>query len=83
MRLLNILSFIFVYLYMFRNLNIEKRINERTENDCKLGINSYGGMGLDGISGNCKNITMEELNYMKNHPEIYNKNIPLMILACI
>ena len=59
--------------YIMRNLDIEKRIKERKDNDYKLGINSYGGMGLDGISGNYKNMILEEMNYIKNHPEIYNK----------
>lgn len=63
---------------MIRNIEVEKRIRERKENDIKLATNSYGGMGMDGITGNYKTMIMEEVNYMKSHPEIYNKKVILI-----
>ncbi len=57
---------------MNRNLNIEKRIEQRKQNDNRLKINSYGGMGMDGISGDYKIMILEELDYISSHPEIYN-----------
>lgn len=56
---------------MIRNLEIEKRIEERKNKDRQLKMNSYGGMGMDSISGDYKKMILEELDYMKSHPEIY------------
>lgn len=39
---------------MIRNLEIEKRIEERKNKDRELKMNSYGGMGMDSISGDYK-----------------------------
>ena len=58
---------------MTRNYDIEKRISKRKENDIKYKKNSYGGMGLDSISGDYKKMIYEELDYIKKHPEIYKK----------
>jgi len=55
-----------------RNYEIEKRIADRRNHDKKYGINSYGGMGMDGDN---KHILIEELNYMKAHPEIYKNPV--------
>ena len=60
--------------YMDRNLHIEERIRERTKYDILHQINSYGGMGMDGITGDEKRKRLEEIDYMNNHPEIYRKN---------
>ena len=35
---------------MNRNFELEKRIKIRKDYDHKHGINSYGGMGMDGIT---------------------------------
>ncbi len=56
---------------MKRNAEIEQRIQKRKYNDMRLNINSYGGMGMDGISANEKTLRLEEMNYIANHPEIY------------
>jgi len=60
---------------MIRNLEIEKRIEERKNKDRQLKINSYGGMGMDSISGDYKKMILEELDYMKSHREIYYPKI--------
>ena len=57
--------------YMDRNIELENRINKRRDYDILHGINSYGGM--DG-SVNEKKLRLEELDYIKTHPEIYRKN---------
>lgn len=62
-------------MYRNRNIELENRIKERQLSDKLKNINSYGGMGMDSISVNEKKIRLEELNYIKNHPEIYKKNI--------
>lgn len=62
---------------MNRNIEIENRIKARAEFDKLHKINSYGGMGMDGISVNEKNLRLEEINYIRTHPEIYkNKKTP-------
>ena len=38
-------------------------------------INSYGGMGMDGISEEERKLRLEELDYIRNHPEIYKTNV--------
>lgn len=58
---------------MNRNIEIEQRIEKRKQRDIELGRNSYGGMGMDGLSGNEKAIIVEELNYIANHPELYKR----------
>jgi hypothetical protein len=58
---------------MSRNINIENRINKRRNHDKLYKINSYGGMGMDGISENERQLRLEELDYIKKHPEIYKK----------
>lgn len=60
---------------MNRNIEIEDRIHKRKNSDILHKINSYGGMGMDGLVGEEKLKRLEEINYMKNHPEIYKKNI--------
>ena len=71
-----------------RNFELEKRIKERRETDVRLGRNSYGGMGMDSISGNYKKMILEELEYIDLHPEIYrnttfptNKNMYMINLG--
>jgi hypothetical protein len=61
---------------MDRNLELENRIRERQNYDKLHKINSYGGMGMDGISVNEQKVRLEELKYMRNHPEIFEKNQP-------
>lgn len=58
---------------MERNLYIEDRIRKRTQYDILHQINSYGGMGMDGLIGEEKRKRVEEINYMNKHPEIYRK----------
>jgi hypothetical protein len=60
---------------MNRNLELENRIKERKTYDRLQKINSYGGMGMDGISVNEKKLRLDELEYIRNHPEIFKKNI--------
>jgi hypothetical protein len=62
--------------YMNRNIEIEKRIEKRKQQDLKLKINSYGGMGMDGLSQCEKAVIIEELNYIANHPELYKPSKP-------
>ena len=64
-------------MYMNRNLELENRIKERNNFDRLHKINSYGGMGMDGISLNEKKLRLEELDYIRNHPEIFKKNIQI------
>lgn len=59
---------------MNRDPEIEKRINKITYYDNLYKINSYGGMGMDGLSAGEKKLRLQELDYIRNHPEIYNKN---------
>ena len=73
---------------MPRDFELEKRIKERQDTDIKLKRNSYGGMGMDSISGNYKKMILEELEYISNHPEIYrnttrpnNKNMYMINLG--
>ena len=56
-----------------RNLEIEKRIRERTQFH-RVGYltNPYGGMGMDGDSIEVKALKYEEIRYMNDHPEIYD-----------
>lgn len=63
-------------MYMNRNLELENRIKERNNYDNLHKINSYGGMGMDCASVNEKKLKLEELDYMRNHPEIFRKNQP-------
>lgn len=67
---------------MNRNLELENRIKERENFDRLHKINSYGGMGMDGISENEKNLRLDELEYIRNHPEIYKKLFKLMTNQC-
>lgn len=62
---------------MKRNFELEKRIKIRKDYDHKHGINSYGGMGMDGITIEEKKIIEEEINYISQHPEIYKKEKPI------
>ena len=62
-------------MYMDRDLELENRIKERYNYDRLHKINSYGGMGMDGISTNKLKIILEELDYIKKHLEIFQKNI--------
>ena len=59
---------------MDRNIELENRINKRHNYDISHKINSYGGMGMDCISTNEKKLRLEELNYIKKHPEIFKTN---------
>lgn len=61
---------------MNRNLELENRIKEIKNFDRLHNINSYGGMGMDGIYVNEKKLRLEELEYIRNHPEIF-KNIQI------
>ena len=63
---------------MNRDVEIEQRIQMRKENDLRRNINSYGGMGMDGISGVEKTQLLEELEYMKTHPSIYKSQTKIM-----
>lgn len=54
-----------------RNLKIEKRISATQKKDISLGINSYGGMGMDSCSVKEKQKRQEEINYMNNHTYLY------------
>ena len=60
--------------YPKRNLDIEDRIRKNTERNHKYKINVYGGMGMDGDIPSVLKDKYEELDYIKNHPEIYPKN---------
>lgn len=57
------------------NSEIEKRIKQRKEHDEKYGINSYGGMGMDGISKEERALRMEEINYLQE-----KKSLPMVDL---
>lgn len=56
---------------MPRNFEIEKRIKANLEYNHKNNVNLYGGMGMDSASPKEKLLREEELEYMKNHPELY------------
>ena len=60
---------------MHRNVELERRIKERKANDKMYHRNSYGGMGMDGISEEERKLRLEELDYIRNHPEIYKTNV--------
>lgn len=59
---------------MNRNIELENRIEERKKFDKLSKINSYGGMGMDCASADEKKLRLEEIEYMRNHPEIFKKN---------
>jgi hypothetical protein len=58
---------------MNRDYEIEKRISERSKEDRLLKKNSYGGMGMDSVTEEEKQILYKELDYIRKHPEIYKK----------
>lgn len=60
---------------MNRNFELESRINKIQKYDILNKVNSYGAMGMDGISDNVKKLRLEELDYMRNHPEIYKNKM--------
>ena len=62
-------------MYMDRNLELENRIKERHNYDILHRINSYSGMNMDCLSTNKKKIILEEIAYIKKHPEMFQKNI--------
>jgi len=60
-----------------RNDEIEKRIKLIEKRNNIHGINLYGGMGLDSVLSDVKLLRLEELEYMKQHPDLYEyKPIP-------
>ena len=54
-----------------RNFVLEKRIKDIIEDMDKRGINHYGGMGMDCVSKETKALRLEELAYMRKHPDLY------------
>ena len=56
-----------------RNFVIENRITQTREYDRIHQTNSYGGMGMDSISGAERALRNEEISYMNAHPEIYRR----------
>lgn len=62
---------------MDRNLELEKRIKFIFERDKELGINSYEGIYLTSVSNEIYKMRLEEMKYMKNHPEIYKQKLNL------
>jgi hypothetical protein len=61
---------------MNRDYEIEKRISERSKEDRLKKKNSYGGMGMDSVTEEQKQILYKELDYIQKHPEIYKKPPP-------
>jgi len=61
---------------MDRNLELEERIYKRMHTDTVNKINSYGGMGMDCAPSDEKKLRLEEIDYMRKHPEIFRKNKP-------
>lgn len=61
---------------MNRDFALEQRIKKRTEYDISHGINSYGGMGMDGLDGHERQIRLQEIEYIRNHPEVYRRPPP-------
>lgn len=57
------------------HVELENRINKRLHYDKLHKINSYGGMGMDCISKNEEKNRIEEIDYMRKHPEMFNKQI--------
>ena len=62
---------------MDRNLELEKRIKFIFERDKELGINSYEGIYLTSVSNEIYKMRLEEMKYMKNHPEISKQQLTL------
>jgi len=54
-----------------RDLDIEKRIADREKHFILTGAYAYGGMGMDGNSPELLAEKHEEINYIRNHPDIY------------
>ena len=68
---------------MDRNIQIENRIRKIIEHDTLHKINSYGWIAMDCASENEKKLRLEELQYMRKHPEIFRKSPPNDNSTCL